>query len=236
MTRTKICGFQRAEDVLAAAEAGVDAVGLVFVPSVRRTLTLDKAAAILAECREQWRNGPAPEGVGLFAYQPVEEVNKTVDRLGLDAVQLTGSEGMGYANQMTVPLYKVIAIDPSLPRSVVLPTLMVLLQRHTLAGHHPILDTYVSGAHGGTGQTFDWHLATDLSESFDFSLAGGLTPENVGEAISLAHPWGVNTSSGVETDGQQDPVRIRAFIEAVRRTDKASKPKGLRRLFSRSSS
>ena len=233
MTHVKICGFQRAEDALAAAEAGTDAIGLVFVPSAGRRLELAQAEELLARCRREWAGRSALQWVGLFADQPVEEVNATVARLGLDAVQLCGSEGMGYCRQMLVPIYKVIAIDSSLPRSVVLPKLMVLLQRHTMAGHRPVLDTHVAGAYGGTGQRFDWDIVADLSPSFQFSLAGGLTPENVTYAVGLIRPWGVDTSSGVETDGQKDAARVLAFVQAVRQKDAALKPKGLRALFGR---
>ena len=234
MTKVKICGFQHAEDALAAAEAGVDAIGLVFVPSARRQLTVDQAEALLSEFHGLWGSRPGPQWVGLFADQPVEEVNETVGRLKLDAVQLCGDEGMGYCRQMTVPVQKVIGVDPSLPQSVILPKLMVLLQRHTMAGHSPVLETSIPGAYGGTGQSFDWHLAAGLAEAFQLSLAGGLTPDNVAEAIRLVRPWGVNTSSGVETDGQKDRTKIRAFVEAVHKTDRAARPKGLRALFSRS--
>ena len=232
MTHVQICGFQRAEDALVAAEAGADAIALVFVPSAGRRLEVEQAEELLAQFRRQWGGRSGPQWVGLFADQPVEEVNAIVTRLGLDAAQLCGSEGMGYCRQMVVPVYKVIAVDPSLPQPVVLPKLMVLLQRHTMAGHRPVLDTHVPGAYGGTGQSFDWQLAASLSPAFQFSLAGGLMPENVAEAVRLVRPWGVDTSSGVETGGQKDPARVRAFVEAVKGADAALKPRGLRAFFS----
>jgi len=234
MTHIKICGFQRAEDALVAARAGADAIGLVFVPSARRRLAVEAAEALVSEFRSQWGERPGPQWVGLFADQPVEEVNQTVARLRLDAVQLCGGELMAYCRQMTVPVYRVIAVDPALPQSVILPKLMILLQRHTMAGHQPVLDTYVSGSYGGTGQAFDWQLATDLAGSFSISLAGGLTADNVAQAVRQVRPWGVDTSSGVETDGQKDPAKVRAFVSAVRQTDKALEPKGLARLLGRS--
>jgi phosphoribosylanthranilate isomerase len=235
MTHVKLCGFQRSEDALAAAEAGADALGLVFVPSARRRLSVNRAQVLIREFRAAWGDRPSPEWVGLFADQPAQEVQRTVGRLGLDAVQLCGEEGMGYCAEMMVPIYKVISIDPTVPQSVVLPRLMVLLQRHSMAGHRPVLDTQIPGAYGGTGQTFDWELAAGLSESFPFSLAGGLTPQNVGGAIARVHPWGVDTSSGVETEGKKDPALIRAFVEAAHQSSPATKRRGLRGLFSRSS-
>ena len=140
---------------------------------------------------------------------------------------------MAYCGQVAVPIYQVIAVDPALPRSVVLPKLMIMLQRHTMAGHRPVLDTLVSGAYGGTGQSFSRQLAADLAEAFKVDLAGGLTPENVAEVVKTVRPWGVDTSSGVETDGQKDPQRIRAFVDAVREADRSGQRRGLLGLLRR---
>ena len=233
MTKIKVCGFREASDALTAAEAGADYLGLVFVPSAGRRLSAEEAEALLAEFRQQWSRESSPKWVGLFGDQPAEEVVRITTRLGLDAVQLCGTEGMAYCAQMTVPVFKVIAIDTQVPASVVLPKLMVMIQRHSMAGHHPVLDTHVPGAYGGTGQAFDWALIRGLSQSFRFGLAGGLTEENVGRAIREVQPWGVDTSSGVESDGHKDPTRVRAFMKAVRETDDALAPKGLRALLRR---
>ena len=231
MTVTKLCGFQDAGAALAAAEAGVDYLGLVFVPSAGRRLTVEQAEALMTEFRQGWGDRPAPQWVGLFGDQPVEEVNAVVARLHLDAVQLCGSEGMGYCQRMEVPVFKVISVDPEVPVSVLLPKLMVLLQRHTMAGHHPVLDTFVAGAYGGTGRSFDWTLAGGLASAYPLSLAGGLNPENVGSAVRKVRPWGVDASSGVEVDGHKDPDRVRAFVEAVREADGVRTPKRRRLLL-----
>lgn len=234
MTHAKVCGFRSAVGAIAAIDAGADAIGLVFVPSAGRRVTVDEASDILREVRAHLAGREqAPEIVGLFADQPAEEVNDAVERLALDSVQLCGSEGMAYAAQMTVPVYKVISIDPNIPISSQLPKVMVLQQRHQLAGHGIVIDTMVAGEYGGTGQRFDWELAAGLAEGFDMSLAGGLTPDNVGEAVAQVRPWGVDTSSGVETDGEKDPAKIRAFIEAVREADAALARSPLKRLLGR---
>ncbi len=233
MTKIKVCGFRQAGDALTAAEAGADYLALVFVPSAGRRLSAEEAEALLAEFRQRWTREPSPKWVGLFGDQPVEEVLSVTAQLGLDAVQLCGAEGMAYCARMTVPVFKVIGIDTQVPSSVVLPKLMVQLQRHSMAGHHPVLDTQVPGAYGGTGQTFDWELIRGLSHSFRFDLAGGLTEENVGRAIREVRPWGVDTSSGVESDGRKDPAKVRAFVKAVRETDTALAPKGLLGLLRR---
>ena len=151
MTHVKICGFQTAGPALAAAEAGADAIGLVFVPSARRCLSLDEAARLLSELRASLPGTGGPEIVGLFGDQPVEEVREHVRQLRLDAVQLCGSEDVAYARQLGVPVYKVVGVDPEKPISAQMPRIMVLQQRHSMAGHRIVIDTKVAGAYGGTG-------------------------------------------------------------------------------------
>ena len=231
MTHVKICGFRSAEPLLAAVDGGVDAVGLVFVPSARRCVTATEAHALLDEVRASGRT--LPSVVGLFADQPVEDVRGIIVSVGLDAVQLCGSEGVEYAEQLGVPVYKVISIDAETPIAAQMPRIMVLQQRHALAGHRIVLDAQVPGEYGGTGQQFDWDLAADFAGAFEMSLAGGLSPENVREAVERVRPWGVNVSSGVETDGEQDPAKVRAFVEAVRAVDARRKKGGLARLLGR---
>ena len=234
MTSVKICGIQSVEDAIAVAEAGADAMGIVFVPSAGRCITVENADEIITGFRKEWGSRPAPRMVGMFGDQPVEEVNDCVVRLNLDGVQLCGEEGMAYCEQMTVPVYKVVPVPTDVPWSVVAPKLMVMLQRHTMAGHHPVIDTQVPGQYGGTGQTFDWSHISDLWHSFPFSLAGGLGPDNVAHAIAVARPRGVDSSSGTETEGRKDPEKIRAFIQAVREAERDLTPKGLAKLFRRS--
>ncbi len=231
MTHVKICGFRSAGPLLTAVDAGADAVGLVFVPSARRCVTQAEACALLDEVRASGRT--LPPVVGLFADQPVEEVRETVASVGLDAVQLCGSEGVEYAAQLGVPVYKVISIDAEIPVAAQMPRIMVLQQRHALAGHRIVLDAQVPGEYGGTGRQFDWDLAADFAGAFEMILAGGLSPDNVQEAVERVHPWGVDVSSGVETDGEKDPARVRTFVEAVRAVDARRKKGGLARLLGR---
>lgn len=225
MTHVKMCGFQTADALIAAIDAGVDAVGLVFVPSARRCLSLADAKELLNEVRSQ-RSGSVPEIVGLFADQTVEDVKRHIEELGLDAAQLCGAEDVGYASQLGVPIYRVIGIDPGVPISAQMARVMVLQHRHSLAGHRIVLDTKVAGEYGGTGRISDWEFASELARGLDLVLAGGLNPENVGEAVRQVKPWGVDTSSGIETDGAKDPARIRAFMDAVRGDAGPAKDRG----------
>jgi phosphoribosylanthranilate isomerase len=232
-THVKICGFQTAEPAIAAVDAGADAIGLVFVPSAHRRLSIEEAEELLLEVREHAGPNGMPEVVGLFADQPAEDVREHIGRLGLDAVQLCGAEDVGYAKGLEVPVYKVIGIDPEIPLSAQVPRVMVLQQRHELAGHRIVIDTKVAGEYGGTGRTFDWQFAADLAAGLKMSLAGGLTPDNVGEAVTRVKPWGVDTSSGVESDGAKDADKVRAFVAAVRAADRGA-PSLIRRLLRRS--
>ena len=144
-----------------------------------------------------------------------------------------GARGVGYASQLGVPVYKVISIDGEIPISAQMPRIMVLQQRHALAGHRIVLDAQVQGEYGGTGQQFDWDLAADFAGAFEMSLAGGLSPDNVQEAVERVRPWGVDVSTGVETDGEKDVAKVRAFAEAVRAVDARRKKGGLARLLGR---
>ena len=229
MTRVQICGFRSAEPLLAAAAAGADAVGLVFVPTARRRVSLAQARAMLDEARASVSS--MPEVVGLFADQPADEVRETVAALGLDAVQLCGGEGVEYAARIGAPVYKVISVDAEIPIAAQMPRILVLQQRHALAGHRIVLDADAPGEYGGTGRRFDWSVAADLAAAFPMTLAGGLSPENAREAVEQVRPWGVDVSSGVETDGEKDPDKARAFIAAVRAADARKKPGRLARLL-----
>ena len=233
MTYVKICGFQTAEPAIAAIEAGADSIGLVFVENTRRRLTLEQGHELLSQFREEIGHS-TPEIVGLFANQPVSEVLEHISLLGLDSVQLCGAEDVRYAEQLGVPVHKVIGVDPLIPISAQMVRIMVLQQRHVMAGHHIVIDAKIPGEYGGTGMTFDWEIAANLSRGLNFSLAGGLTPDNVADAVATVKPWGVDTSSGVETNGVKDIAKVEAFVKAVRAVDKPGPLGGnLRRLLKR---
>ncbi len=215
MTRVKICGIQQDADALIAAEAGADFVGLVFVPNRRRKIDEDRARSIISALREM--AGNPPKVVGLFADQPLDEVNRLVDLCDLDMVQLCGEESLGYCGEIGVPVIKVLHVANSLtvedPEDELSEKMASLKQQ----GHLVTLDRKVEGLQGGTGQSFDWDIARRLSDmGFSFLLAGGLTPENVGLAVEKVGPWGVDVSSGVETEGVKDAGKILRFVQEAR--------------------
>ena len=223
LTKVKICGIQEPAEALAAAGAGVDFVGLVFVPGRRRRLDEKKAASIVSDLRAEMAT--PPKTVGLFADQPAEEVNRTVKRCGLDMVQLCGGESLDFAAKVEAPVIKVVHVEDSLAVHDSVARLSQEVGAITERGHFVTLDRNVKGAQGGTGLSFNWDIANGLSqEGFSFLLAGGLTPENVAQAIQRVDPWGVDVSSGVETRGVKDGEKIRSFIRNARAASLAHRP------------
>ncbi len=221
MTKVKICGIRQLDHALAAAQAGADYIGLVFVPQRHRRVEADAAREIVSGLKASGSKADGenvPRVVGLFAGQPVKEVNNVVKTCGLDLVQLCGAESLEYAQQMKAPVIKVVHV----PGSNVADwnDLAASIQAFRTAGHLVALDRQADGLQGGTGQNFDWDIAAKLSgRGQEFFLAGGLTPDNVARAVAQVHPWGVDVSSGVETDGEKDPDKIRAFVENAKQRD-----------------
>jgi phosphoribosylanthranilate isomerase len=215
MTRVKICGIQQREHAIVAAESGADFIGLVFVPQRRRRLELGAARAIVSDLKTHGNN--PPKVVGLFADQPLEEVNQVIRTCQLDLVQLCGQESPDYCGRVEAGVIKVFHVPGTGPGDVT--RLAENIQRFRAAGHLVTLDRLVDGLPGGTGQKFDWEIAAQLSQQgHSFLLAGGLTPDNVAHGVATVKPWGVDVSSGVETDGVKDSKKIRAFVRSAKQS------------------
>jgi len=214
MTRIKICGIREEVHALAAVEAGADFIGFVFAPT-RRQVSPAKAREIVDTVK---KSSSAIKTVGVFVDTPASEVNRIADFCGLDWVQLSGNESWEYCRQIARPIIKAIRIGQQL-REEINAELTVGLKTLSPQRFITLLDSQVEGKYGGTGITFNWRLAQQVAKEFPVIIAGGLNPENVAQAIEIATPWGVDVSSGVETDGTKDIAKIKAFIEAVRRTD-----------------
>jgi len=219
MTRVKICGIKETAHALAVIEAGGDFIGLVFAPSQRR-VTPTQAREIVSAVKSC---SQAISIVGVFVNMPASEVNMIASSCDLDWVQLSGDEPWEYCRQITKPLIKAVRIragqqPEQIGAYLANGTRMLSSQRHLY-----LLDSQVKDKYGGTGTTFDWRLARQVAERFPVIIAGGLTPENVDQVIEMVAPWGVDVSSGVEVGGVKDIVKIRAFIEAVRRADEGKR-------------
>lgn len=200
-TRVKICGLTRLEDVQAAVDAGVDALGLVFYGPSPRAVQIDQAA-VLADAV------PAFVTVtGLFVDADAETVASTLKAVKLDLLQFHGDESPEFCEQFQRPYIKAIRVSPETD-------LKSLAARYSNA-RGLLLDTYRPGVPGGTGETFDWEL---IPEGLDLPviLAGGLTPGNIGSAISRVKPYGVDVSGGVESSkGVKDQTLIQNLMKEV---------------------
>lgn len=213
--RFKICGVRTPEDALVAAQAGADFIGLAFVPGRLRRVDVASAKNIVAGLRAAMPQ--PPQVVGLFADQPLDEVNETIHSCDLDVAQLCGQEPLDYCRSVEAGVIKVLHVNVNAGQTAT-DSLGERVGRYTNAGHLVTLDRFMQGVPGGTGQSFDWDVAAQLSQrGLSFLLAGGLTPDNVPQAISQVNPWGVDVSSGVETNGIKDHDKIREFINNARR-------------------
>jgi phosphoribosylanthranilate isomerase len=196
--RVKICGLTRAEDAHCALRNGADYLGFVFAESPRRVRP-QEILPWLEELREE------AELVGVFRNQTREEVARVVEQLDLDLVQLHGSEHGEEWQSLPVRVIEARAVTES----------RVQPSRLRDTSWATLLDS-ASPAGGGSGQVFPWHHAMPLAKRRRVFLSGGLTPENVVQAISQVHPFAVDVSSGVESaPGHKDPERLAAFSKAV---------------------
>lgn len=215
MTRIKICGLSEVEHALVALEAGADFVGMVFADS-RRKVTAEKARDIVRTLK---RFAPRPEAVGVFAGSAIDEVNRIAEFSGLDRVQLSGGESLHYCLGIERPTILSLPISSETTER----SLLEAVEEISISRGHKnvviLLDTKVGSRTGGTGTTFDWKMASKVASRFEVMIAGGLDPTNVDKLIRDLHPWAVDVSSGVETQGSKDPVKIRKFVESVRNAD-----------------
>ncbi len=210
MTRVKICGITDVSHARAAIEAGADLIGVVFAPSPRQ-VTPKKAREIAAAVKKY--NVPV---VGVFVNMPAATVNRVASSCGLDWVQLSGDESWEYCQQIEKPLIKAIHVSPKWDERELLAHLEDGEQQLDSRPPVYLLDTLVEGKYGGTGQAFAWQIAKRAVAKYPVIIAGGLHPGNVGRVVSRLRPWGVDVSSGVESEGVKDVDKIKAFIQAVR--------------------
>jgi phosphoribosylanthranilate isomerase len=208
MTEVKICGIREEQHALVASEAGASLLGFVFVP-VRRAISPECARQIIASVRKDCEYPPAM--IGLFVNESTNHINSIVEQVGLDVVQLHGDEIPEQGSKITVPAIKALRIESDHTEAFIRKGIEAYLQ-HCAA---VLLDSHVPGHWGGTGVTGDWELAAKMADDYPVILAGGLTPENVAGAIETVRPAAVDVSSGIETNGEKDPERIRAFIRAA---------------------
>ncbi|WP_090273070.1 phosphoribosylanthranilate isomerase [Halopseudomonas litoralis] len=203
MARIKICGITRVEDALAAAQAGADAIGLVFHAASPRAVSIKQAGAIVQALP------PFVTVVGLFVDAPEADIRAVLERVPLDLLQFHGEEPDSFCQRFARPYLKAVRVRPG-------------DDLNALAGNWPgasgiLLDSYKPGVPGGTGETFDWSMIPS-QRPWTLVLAGGLQADNVRQAIDMTAPWAVDVSGGVEAaKGIKDVDKINAFIHEVKR-------------------
>jgi phosphoribosylanthranilate isomerase len=227
VTLVKICGISDPQHARAAAALGADFVGMVFAPS-RRQVTIGDGKRIAAALRKEHAalaaGADAPEIeaalklqrpllVGVFADQDADTINAIAEECELDLVQLSGSEPWEMCALIDRPILKCLKVREGESAAALRP--------HLHEGAVLLLDPFVADTYGGTGKTLDWDVAAEISCERPMVLAGGLNPGNVARAIATVHPWAVDVSSGVESDGRKDVDKMKAFIKAAKGADDA---------------
>lgn len=215
MTKIKICGIKNEEHALAVAECGADFIGLVFAQSPRQ-VTPARAEKIVAALKQ---NNAKIETVGVFVNTRPSRVKNIAERCNLDWVQLSGDEPWEYCLEIARPVIQVVRVSRNRKPEQVCNDLAYGKKLLKKQKHIFMLDSSARERYGGTGRKFDWKLAKPIAREFPVIIAGGLTPNNVAEAIRVISPWGVDVSSGVETKGVKDMEKIKKFIQAVRKAD-----------------
>jgi phosphoribosylanthranilate isomerase len=207
--RIKICGVTTAEDIRLCAVAGADAVGINFHPGSSRYVDPRQASQLIRAI------SPLMSAVGIFVNQPMRHMCAVAYQLGLRTIQHHGEQGE-FADSFPFAFVPAFQVEDASSLSRIQSNLEIW----RLAGILPsaiLVDAHVDGQHGGTGQIAPWELLAGFHPGVPLILAGGLTPENVAEAIRIVRPWAVDVASGVEiSPGKKDPDKVRRFIAHAR--------------------
>ncbi len=200
-TRVKICGNTQFKDAKLAVELGADALGFIFYRKSPRYVSVQKAREIIAQLP------PFIETVGVFVNETAERINRTVERCGLDAVQLHGDESPVFCRKIQCKVIKAFRLKDAAS--------LAQVSNYIVRGI--LVDAFSPDAYGGTGKTCDWNLVKRAKKFGPVILAGGLTPDNVEEGIRVVKPWAVDVCSGVEkSPGKKDSKKLRLFIQRAK--------------------
>ncbi len=207
-TRIKFCGLTRSGDVRLASELGVDAIGFVFAEKSPRRVQPEEARAMRLAL------APLVDAVALFMDNPVDEVREVIKQVRPSLLQFHGNEDDAYCRSFGLPYIKAISMGGDAPVT----DARILHARYPGAAGF-MFDSHRQGEPGGTGRHFDWSRIPDAPTK-PYIVAGGLTPDNIFDAILTTLPWGVDVSSGIESaPGIKDGDKMRRFVEEVRRAD-----------------
>ena len=209
MTIIKICGINTLKDALAAIEAGADYLGFIFYPKSVRIIEKSACAEITSVLKREHTQSKL---VGVFVNSSVEEIKDILQTCHLDLAQLHGDETPEIFAQLTPHAFRAFRGIPESNAGYERDEAPTMLS-----------DAAVKGVYGGSGVTADWTAAAELAKKYPLLLAGGLTPENVADAVRLVQPWGVDVASGVESaPGEKDEEKMSAFVKAVREVENQS--------------
>lgn len=203
MVKVKICGITNLEDALWAVESGADMLGFNFYEQSPRSIEPYMAKAIIAELPD------AVEKIGVFVNMEEYRIGEFVDLIGITVVQLHGDEDRTYINELRANTDALVIKAARVSQSFEIDSVL------EFGADAVLLDAYSAGTYGGTGECFDWSTATAVKElGLALYLAGGLTPENVADAVRTVRPYAVDVASGVESSpGKKDPKLVEAFIK-----------------------
>lgn len=201
MSAVKICGVTSVDDARRCVDAGVDALGLNFYAGSPRCCEPEAARAIVEAVGEHVLT------VGVFVDAPLEEIRRTQEAAGFACIQLHGAEPPELLEPLLPHAYKAVRVRGH----------DAVAETRRYGGEYVLLDAYVPGTPGGTGARFDWSVARIVAQERKLALAGGLTPENVAQAVEQVRPFCVDTASGVESaPGRKDAQKVHAFVRAAR--------------------
>lgn len=212
--KVKICGIRSLDAAQAAVNSGADFLGFIFIPNTKRYINSEDAKKIIDTVRNEESTLSHPDEpalkdlniVGVFRDQPIEEVNQIARKLNLDFVQLHGQETSEYVNQISSKVIKAFNLSSNFN------TKKTALKMEQYDADYFMLDRQVVGE----GDRLDPSLVNDLVHKFPIFLSGGLTPDNIKQTLEVVQPFAVDVSSGVETNGEKDLVKIKKFISLVK--------------------
>jgi phosphoribosylanthranilate isomerase len=218
MTIIKICGIKTLKDALAAIEAGADYLGFNFYPKSVRFIEKSVCAEITSVLKREY---PQIKLIGVFVNSPVDEIKDILQTCQLDLAQFHGDESPEMVASFNGKAFKAIRLSSS---ESVAPSVFIC-ESVTGSVDNPamLIDAAVKGVYGGSGVTADWAATAKLAKKYPLLLAGGLTPENVADAVRQVQPWGVDVASGVESaPGEKDAEKMAQFVKAVREVENQS--------------